>query len=80
MIRLILIAGLVTRKPVSGVCSLATNSGMYTIVFGGRALERRSRNREDEIDRTSQRWLAQEKQMGKAESRCNHPFGNHQLS
>jgi hypothetical protein len=38
MIRLILIAGQVTRKPVSGVCSLATNYGMYTIVFGGRAL------------------------------------------
>ncbi len=44
-------------------------------------LERRSRNGKDEIDRPSERWLAQEKRPWEAEKRrCNHPFGNHQSS
>jgi acetyl esterase/lipase len=44
-------------------------------------LERRSRNGKDEIDRPDQRWLAQEKDPGKAgRRRGNHHNGNHRSS
>ena len=46
------------------------------VLFG--LLERRSRNGEDEVDRPSQAWLAQEKRMRKAGSKCNHHLGSHQ--
>jgi 2,3-bisphosphoglycerate-independent phosphoglycerate mutase/Metalloenzyme superfamily len=50
-------------------------------IIGRGVLEHRSRNGKDEIDRPSQRWLAQEKSPGKAgRRRCNHHIGNHQSS
>src|SRR5260370_13865244 len=42
------------------------------------ALQRRSRNGKDEVDRPAHAWLAQEKHMRKAGRKCNHHLGSHQ--